>query len=45
MKPSLKGEGIIFFISFLLLASWNMDTKAGALAGIWDRELAATCQV
>ena len=44
MKPSLK-EGTVFLISFLLLASWNMDAKAGAPAGILDHELAVTCQV
>lgn len=44
VKPSLK-EGMIFLIFFLLLASWNMDAKAGALAGILDHELAVTRQV
>ena len=44
MKPSLK-EGMIFLIFFLLLASWNMDAKAGAAAGILDHELAVTRQV
>lgn len=34
-----------FLNFFLLLASWNMDAKAGALVGILDHELAVTRQV
>ena len=33
------------FLNFFSLTSWNMDAKAGALAGILDHELAVTRQV